>query len=70
MAEALFGAGEREEAARVLRDGLVQIELRASKIPDLAARDRYVNRMAEHRRVFELARAWGILQDTSPTLSN
>jgi hypothetical protein len=70
VAEALFEVGEREEAARVLRDARRQIELRASKIPDLEGRDRYVNGNAEHGRVFELARAWGALQELSPIFSN
>ena len=57
-AEALFQAGEREDAEESLREALHQIDLRASRIPDAAVKDSYLHRNKDNRRVFELARAW------------
>jgi 2-hydroxychromene-2-carboxylate isomerase len=57
--EALDGAGEREEAARVLREACLEIEARAARIPDPEMRHSFVSNVADNRRVLELARAWG-----------
>jgi len=57
--EALDAAAEREEALCVVRDSLRELEARASRIPDPAMRHRFLNEVADNRRVLELAREWG-----------
>jgi hypothetical protein len=57
--EALDGAGEREEAARVLRETCLELEARAARILDPEMRHSFVSNVADNRRVLELARAWG-----------
>jgi hypothetical protein len=56
-AEAFFAGGDRAAAEEALREALRQIDLRASNIPDGAARERYFGRRENVRAVF-LAREW------------
>jgi tetratricopeptide (TPR) repeat protein len=57
-AEAFHAAGDLEGARAVLKRALHQIELRASRIPEPAVKERYLSQRPENARAVELARAW------------
>jgi serine/threonine protein kinase/tetratricopeptide (TPR) repeat protein len=57
-AEAFHAAGDTEGARDVLKRALKHIELRASRIPDPAVRERYLTQRPENARAVELSRAW------------
>ncbi len=56
-AEALLGAGYREEGEGVLGEALAEIRLRADKISDPSLKSAYLTRRHENQRAVELARA-------------
>ncbi|XXX72358.1 protein kinase [Sorangium sp. So ce134] len=60
VAEAMLMAGDEEDGKRVLGEALRQIELRASRIPDAAMRERYLHGSMDNVGAFELARARGL----------
>lgn len=58
IAEARALAGDKDAARQAIAETIRVIDLRASKIPDPAARTRYVDEVPEHVRARELDRAW------------
>jgi ATP/maltotriose-dependent transcriptional regulator MalT len=60
LAEACFAQGEQESGDAALRQALRCVHLRASDIPEGAARERFLSQVPENARVRELARQrWG-----------
>src|SRR5262249_28691702 len=56
--EAAMAAGKREAARGAIADARARLEQRAASIEDLALRESFLTRVAEHARTLELSRAW------------
>jgi hypothetical protein len=68
LVEACFAQGEQRLGEAALRQALQCVHLRASDIPDAAARGRFLNQVPENARVRELARQrWGTDASTAST---
>jgi eukaryotic-like serine/threonine-protein kinase len=61
-AEALWEAGARPDARRILGQARAHVDLRAGLIADAALRDSYLTNREENRRLAELERAWDQLR--------
>jgi len=57
-AEALEAAGQHAAARAELAEARDDLEARAARIPDAAARQSYLTRVAENARVVALSEAW------------
>jgi tetratricopeptide (TPR) repeat protein len=58
LAEVRHAVGDASGARGALEEAGHQMTLRAEKIPDLAARERYLHHVAENIRIRELTRLW------------
>ncbi len=56
--EAYLADGQIQNARNELRQAMQQLEIRATKIPDLELRARYLNNVADNARLQELAQRW------------
>lgn len=59
-AQVLAESGAIPEAYDACRAALTRLEERAARIPDAAARSRYLRRVPENARLQELAQGWGV----------
>jgi tetratricopeptide (TPR) repeat protein len=57
-AEALYAAGDRDLARRVVADALAQVEARAAQIDDPVYRERFVDHVSTHLFLRDRARRW------------
>jgi hypothetical protein len=60
LVEACFAQREQVPGDAALRQALKCVHLRASDIPDAAARERFLRQVPENARVRELARQRGV----------
>jgi eukaryotic-like serine/threonine-protein kinase len=51
-------AGDLTERGRAIQGAFHEVQVRADKIPDLAARERFLTQVPENARIRELARGW------------
>jgi tetratricopeptide (TPR) repeat protein len=59
-AEALYATGDHERGRQAMSEAYTWLCRQAEQIENPAWRQSFLDRVAEHRRIAELARAWGI----------